>query len=91
MPAERYWEGRGIAAPDKSKAGRVYGLHDTLTFGKHKGRTVLAVLRTDAQYAWWAHTTTDQFTLNCEAELLLDYHLSMQRDAKDATCNSVTA
>ena len=87
LPASKsaYWRARGIcAAPAVTSNRPPDGLLTQFTFGKYKGCTVLEAIRRDAQYVWWAHTTVEHFSLDCEAEMLLDYHYSMQEQRRKA-------
>lgn len=46
---------------------RVFGLTDTLTFGKHKGQTVQEVVRINPNYLTWAINNIEWFDLDAEA------------------------
>ena len=48
----------------------IFELHDTITFGKYKGREVIDVIDEDAQYIDWAFSNIEWFDLDSEA---MDY------------------
>lgn len=58
-----------------------YSFEETFPFGRHKGERILKIMRSDPNYVWWLHTSTqEKFCLDDEAEMLLDYHLAVARD-----------
>ena len=54
---------------------KTQGIHDTFTFGKHKGKTLLEVLESDAQYIVWCIRNIENFTIDSQLkeELLKQY------------------
>lgn len=50
----------------------VYGLQDTLKFGKYGGVNVEDLIRADPQYCRWAIQNTERFDLTDEAYELLE-------------------
>lgn len=72
----QYWQCPGVKPI--AATGKAVSIFDTITFGIHRGKTVLAVARTSADWLLWAHNTVEYFTLTDEALMLVDYHVSMQ-------------
>lgn len=49
---------------------KVYGLNDTLDFGKHKGKTLQEIIREDFQWIEWALNYSDHF--HCDIDAVIE-------------------
>ena len=62
---------------------QVFGIDDDLTFGAHKGRDLGSVISMEPSYIVWALDNVEWFTIDDEAQKMLDDVLESEGDQMD--------